>query len=147
MNTCDIAEKFRCINAHDDTVEGFEFVPAKNRRSAAKVVVTLFRHWQNRRYQVVFSGCANFQVVLDADVLLGNAPNNTACFDASTDVAALEKLVRRHRQMWNVTYQKSIDPLALKLAALDNLLLFKVNMFGGVLQIAARNFSIRRVAR
>jgi hypothetical protein len=147
LSPSEIAEKFRSIDAHDDTVEGFRFVPAIKRGAKAKVEVTLFRHWESKRYLLTFSGCANFQVSLDADVLEGNAPNNTCFLESSTDSAQLEKLMRKHKKAWNVSYEKSIDPLPKKISAIDKLVLFKVQIFGGVLQIAARNFSIRRIAK
>lgn len=143
----EIAEKFRSIDAHDDTVEGFCFVPAIKRGAKAKVEVTLFRHWENKRYMLTFSGCANFQVFLDADVLEGNAPNNACFLESSTDLAELENLMLKHMKAWNVSYEKSINPLPKKISAIDKLALFKVQIFGGELQIIARNFSIRRIAK
>jgi len=147
LSPCAIAEKFRATDVHDDTVEGFQFVPAVKRGAKAKVIVTLFRYWENKRYLLTFDGCANVQISLDADVLVGNAPCNTCSFECSTDATEIEKMMRKHKQAWNVSYQKSIDPLPKKIDSINGLVLFKVKVFGGVLQVVAKKFSIRRVAK
>jgi hypothetical protein len=140
------AAKFSSIDAHDDTVEGFTFQPALNGRTKAKVVVVLFRQWENLRRQISFNGCANFEVVLDADVLLGNAPCNTCVLQATTDVLEIQALLRKHKRSWNVSYQKKIDPLSPKLSAASTYVLFRVRLFGGVLLVLARSFTIKRVS-
>ncbi len=140
-----IAEKFRTIDAHDDTVEGFVLHPAEKRGAKSRVEVTLFRHWQGTRRVLTFTDCRNVNLVVDGDVLRGNAPNNTAVLEASADVAEMETIMRRHRRSWNVTYEKSIDPMPAKLASAGNNVLFRVRLFGGVLVVVARTFTIKRL--
>jgi len=47
---------------------------------------------------------------------------------------------------WNVSYQRSIDPLPSKLKAANQMVLFRVRLFGGVLSILGRTYTIRRIA-
>jgi hypothetical protein len=54
--------------------------------------------------------------------------------------------MRKHKRAWNVSYDKSIDPLSAKVASLPALVLFRLRIFGGTLEVIARSFSIRRVA-
>ena len=140
-----IAEKFSLIDAHDDTVEGFVLRPAEKRGAKSRVEVTLFRHWQGTRRVLTFTDCRNVDLVVDGDVLRGNAPNNTAVLEASADVAEMETIMRRHRRSWNVTYEKSIDPMPSKLASVGSSVLFRVSLFGGVLVVVARTFTIKRL--
>ncbi|WP_018608266.1 hypothetical protein [Uliginosibacterium gangwonense] len=141
-----IAEKFSSIDAHDDTVEGFSFIPATKRGKKAKLEVTLFRHWEGKRRLLTFTNCANIQLVLDADVLLDNAPNNTCALQATADSNEVTALMRKHKSAWNVSYQKRVDPLNGKLDVADKCVLFRVRVFGGVLQIIARSFSVRPIS-
>ena len=141
-----IAEKFKALDIHDDTVEGFRFVPAVKRETKAKVEITLYRHWKNKRRVLTFNNCANFQVTLDADVLLGNSPNNACVADASADRNDIATLMRQHKRNWHLSYQRSIDPLQAKLIAAEKYVLFRLHMFGGVLLIVARTFSSRRIS-
>lgn len=140
-----IAEKFSAIDAHDDTVEGLCFIPAAKRGKKAKIEVTLFRHWEGKRRLLTFADCANIQLALDADVLLDNAPNNTCVLQATADSKEVAALMRKHKSAWNMSYQKSIDPLNKKLDVADRYVLFRVRAFGGVLQVIARSFSVRRI--
>lgn len=146
LSSHQIADKFSAIDAHDDTVEGFRFIPAAERGKKAKVEVTLFRHWEGKRRLLTFTNCANVQLILDADVLMDNAPSNTCVLQATAESTELTALMRKHKRSWNVSYQKSIDPLNKKLGVADKYVLFRVRVFGGVLQVIARSFSVRRIS-
>lgn len=140
-----IAEKFNLIDVHDDTIEGFVFHPAEKQGSKAKVEVTLFRHWLGTRRMLTFTDCRNLDLLVDGDVLRGNTPNNTAVLEATADVDEIVALMRRHRRSWNVTYDKTIDPMPGKLAAAGSSVLFRVRLFGGVLALVARSFTVKRL--
>lgn len=141
----EIAARFKALEVHDDTVERFSFVPSATNRALPKVEIILFRHWVGTRRLITFTGCANFEVVLDGDVLKDNAPNNTSSFAASTDRAEIEALAQRHRKSWGVSYPQSLDPLPRKLSGLDRLILFRVCLFGGHLLVLARAFTSKRL--
>jgi hypothetical protein len=141
----DIVDKFNNLDIHDDTIEGFVFHPALNRRSVARIEIRLYRRWQNVRRTLSFSGCANFEVVLDADVLQSNAPSNAAYLEANTNSSEIKLLLKRHKKSWNVEYEKSIDPSTAKAVRARNLVLFRVRLFGGNLLVLARGFTIKRV--
>lgn len=138
-----IAEKFNALDAHDDTVERFVFHPAEKRGAKAKVDVTLFRHWLGIRRVLTFTDCRNLDLVVDGDVLRGNAPNNTAVLEATADADQIVAVMRRHRRSWNVSYEKTIDPMPGKLAAAGSSVLFRVRLFGGVLVVVARSFTVK----
>ncbi len=140
-----IAEKFRMIDAHDDTVEGFAFHPAAKRGAKSKVTVNLFRHWEGTRRLLTLSNCQNVDLVIDSDVLRGNAPNNTAVFEATSESSEVEAVMRKHRRAWNVSYERSIDPMPMKLAVADRSVLFRVRLFGGNLVVVARSFKVKRL--
>lgn len=141
----EIAQRFAAIDAHDDTAEGITFRPAAKRGSKAKVEVVLFRHWRNTRRLVTFTGCANYEVVLDSDVFRDNAPNNTCSFEATAEQGDIEAVIRRQRKAWNVSYERSIDPMPKKLANASKLVLFRIRLFGGILLVVARSFTIKRL--
>jgi hypothetical protein len=126
-------------------VEEFRFHPAVKRKSGAEVSVVLFRHWEGTRRELRFKQCGNLEVVVDADVLLGNAPNNSAVLQATADAEEIRRIVKKGRRNWNVRYEKSIDPLPQKLQLAERSVLFRVQLFGGVLQVVARSFAIKRL--
>ena len=143
----DLAERFRSIDAHDDTVEGFAFHPALRRGGSAEVSVTLFRYWEGKRRELRFKRCANFEVTLDSDVLAGNAPCNTSHLWATADPVAISRVMKRHENEWNVEYEESIHPLPAKLSIADKHVLFQVRVFGGVLTVVATSFTIKALRR
>ena len=138
------AAKFAAIDAHDDTVEGFVVYPPTGRRKQATVEVTLFRRWQNKRRVIRFSNCANIALAMDADVLANNWPINTHSLAATADLAEIKALMRRQKRLWHVRYEKSIDPLPAKLIAAKHYVLFRVRVFGGLLEILAKSFTVKR---
>ena len=142
-----LAAEFSATDAHDDTVESVVIIPAPNRSTSCKVEVTLFRHWEKRRRLLRFSGCTNINLVVDTKVLSGNAPNNTACLEASAAIEEITKIMRRQKSSWNVRYQKSIDPLPPKLATADKYTVFRVRFFGGLLEVIAKSYKLTHLRR
>ena len=140
----DIVDRFNAVDAHDDTVEGIFIVPAATRRSASTLEITLFRHWENKRRVLQINGCVNMALSVDMTVLADNAPNSTASVEAIAAVERIEKIMRGQKKNWNVTYEKAIDPLPVKLANAEKYVLFRVRFFGGALEVVARSFKIRR---
>jgi hypothetical protein len=140
-----LAEKFGLLDVHDDTVEEIRFLPRTEWRHAAVVEVKLLRHWEGKRRILRFLGCTDYEVLLDTDTLRNNAPSNTCSTEAILDESEIASRMRRHKRAWNVTYEKSIDPLSGKLGAVPALVLFRLRMFGGNLEVIARSFSLRRV--
>jgi hypothetical protein len=140
-----IAAKFAAIDAHDDTVEGFVVLSPTGRRKQAQLEVTRFRHWENKRRIIRFANCVNIGMALDAEVVANNWPINTHSLDATVDRAEIESIMRRHKRSWHVRYDKSIDPFPAKLSAAKSYVLFRVRLFGGMLEVLARSFTIRRM--
>jgi hypothetical protein len=138
-----IAAKFKALDIHDDTAESFVYRPAASRVTRAKVEIVLFRHWAQKRRLLVLNRCANFEFVVDADVLLENSPNNSCGVEASVDTGQIEAMMRQHKLQWNLDYDASIDPLPQKLADAAGYVLFRVRLFGGTLSVIARSFSIK----
>jgi hypothetical protein len=141
-----LAERFEDLDVHDDTVEAIRFLPGSRRKHSATVEVELHRHWEDKHRLLRFLGVANYEVLLDADTLRDNAPSNTCSTEASTSDEEISSRMRKHKRAWNVSYDKSIDPLSAKVASLPALVLFRLRIFGGTLEVIARSFSIRRVA-
>lgn len=143
----EIAEKFSRVDVHDDTIESFTFHPApeRNARAKAKVTVTLFRQWTNTHRILTLTDCRNIDFVVDADVLKDNSPINTALLEATADVDAIEAVMRKQKREWNVSYEKSIDPMPAKLTGAGRHVIFRVQLFGGRLVVVARSFNIKRL--
>ena len=142
-----VTYKVVSLDIHDDSVESVVFVPAVSKRRTAKVQITLYRHWKQRRRMLEFFDCANVQFTMDADVLRDNAPNNTDRLAMSAQRATVERFMRSHRPVWGVRYEESLDPLPHKLKAAGEFSLFRVQFFGGKLQTAARGYRLRHLTK
>ena len=143
--TSEIASAFSEIGIHDDTIESIIIFPAEGRKSC-KVTLTLFRHWENKRRLLQFIDCKNIKFSVDMTILFDNAPNNTWGTEASASLDETVKLIRLQKKQWNVSYQKSIDPLPKKLASASKFLLFRVFFFGGILEVVAKSYKFTNLS-
>jgi hypothetical protein len=89
-----------------------------------------------------FIGCANLRVALDFDVLASNLPPNTSSVDAYVDANLMREFMQSQKRDWDVGYGKMRSPLDAKLDAIDTLVFFRIQFFGGVVEIIAKEFLI-----
>ena len=137
--------RFVQLDVHDDTLESVCFTPARRRGEATRLRVTLFRAREKRLRSLEFIGCANVQFIVDADVLKDNSPHNTDRVGSSSNLKSIRQLMKRHRAVWGVTYANTVDPLRRKLVAAKQLVLFRVQFFGGRLEVVARSYRVRHL--
>ena len=139
----EISERFRDLNFHDATFVSMRVFPAQSQSEAndSLVQIQLLAGRTNRVLQ--FTGCTNLRTALDFDVLAHNSPSNTSSVDAHTDAERMRKLMRSQEQEWDVGYGKMRSPLDDKLEVIDELICFRVQFFGGVVEVIARGFSVQ----
>jgi hypothetical protein len=139
------AESFRHLDFHDDTLVEVRVLPAGFRGEGTRSVVEiqLHRGSETQRRVIRFSGCANLRVAMDFDVLAGNLPPNTSRVDAHTDPTRMQALMQSQTKDWDVNYAgTSTSPLTEKLASLDELVFFRVQFFGGAVDVIAREYQV-----
>lgn len=80
---------------------------------------------------------------MDFDILAANLPLNTAGVDAHTNLNRMRDLMQSQKRDWGVEYAgTSTSPLRNKLAALNELVFFRVQFLGGVLEVIAREYQV-----
>jgi hypothetical protein len=80
---------------------------------------------------------------MDFDVLAGNLPPNTSEVDANTNVNRMRDFMQSQKKDWGVKYAgTSVSPLVKKLATLDELVFFRVQFFGGAVDVIAREYQV-----
>jgi hypothetical protein len=137
------AETFRQLDFHDDTFVGMQIVPAQRRGEGigSVIEIELPRCSENTVRVLRFFGCANLRVAMDFDVLAWNLPPNTSDVDAFTNVNRIRDFMQSQKKDWGVEYNGTeISPLAQKLTALGDVVLFRVQFFGGVVDVIARDY-------
>jgi len=81
---------------------------------------------------------------MDFDVLAGNLPPNTSAVDAHSNINRMRDLMQSQKKDWGVEYKgTSVSPLVGKLTQLSELVCFRVQFFGGVVEVIARDFAVR----
>lgn len=141
------AEAFRRLDFHDETLVGMRVLPAQRREEAIRSVIEiqLHQYCQNTLRLIRFSGCTNLRVAMDFDVLAGNLPPNTSGVDAHTNANRMRDLMQSQKKDWGVEYAgTSTSPLVEKLSALDELVFFRVQFFGGAVDVIAREYVVER---
>jgi len=140
----DIAKRFRDLDFHDDTFVGMSILPSQARGDVAGSVIKirLSPHQGEPKRVLQLIGCANLRVGLDFDVLATNLPPNTSRVDAHIDAGLMRELMQSQMRDWDVGYGRSRSPLDDKLDVIDELVCFRVQFFGGVVEVIAREFLI-----
>lgn len=141
------AEAFRRLDFHDETLVGMRVLPALRREEAIRSVVEiqLHQYCQNTLRVIRFSGCTNLRVAMDFDILTHNLPPNTSGVDAHTNLNRMRDLMQSQKKDWGVEYaDASASPLAEKLAGLDELVFFRVQFFGGAVEVVARDYVVEK---
>jgi hypothetical protein len=142
-----IAERFRKLNFHDDTLVSMNILPAQTRDDVLSSVIEIVLANNNERRTIQFTGCANLRVGLDFDVLANNLAPNTSDVDAHSKASLMRELMESQKTLWNVDYGSTISPLDHKLEALGECANFRVQFFGGVVEIIARDFRVQEVGK
>ncbi len=140
------AEAFRDLDFHDDTFVAIRVLPPQRREQAeaSAVEIELLQYSQNTRRIVRFSGCRNLRIAMDFEVLAGNLPPNTSAVDAHTNINRMRDLMQSQRKDWGVEYKgTSVSPLVGKLTQLSGLVCFRVQLFGGAVDVIAQDFAVR----
>lgn len=143
-----IAESFRQLDFHDDTFVSMTVSPAQIRGDTAGSVVEfrLLRYSEKKSRVLRFTGCANLRVGIDFDILAHNLPSNTSGVDAHTDTDSMWSLMRSQTRDWGVTYPADIgSPLDRKAGVMNEFVWFRVQFFGGVVEIIARQYEVEGV--
>ncbi len=143
-----IAESFRQLDFHDDTFIDLRVLPGQSREGPAQSLVEIqLLHYSEKKVRYLrFSGCANLRVAMDFDVLAQNLPPNTSRVEAHTNLNQMRDLIRLQKKDWDITYAPGVEsPLTSKLAAMDDFVAFRVQFFGGVVDVIARDYEVEAV--
>jgi hypothetical protein len=83
---------------------------------------------------------------MDFDVLAQNLPHNTSRGEAHTNLNQIRDLIHSQKKDWDLTYAPGVEsPLTKKLAAMGELVAFRLQFFGGVVDVVARNYQVEAV--
>jgi len=143
-----IAASFRELDFHDDTLTALRVSPPQPSGDASRSIVEiqLLQPSEKKLRTVRFSECANLRVAMDFDVLAQNLPPNTSGVDAHTNSNRMRDLIQSQKKDWGVEYASGVmSPLTRKLAATADLVAFRVQFFGGAIDVIARDYEVETV--
>jgi len=137
----EVTDKFNELNFHDDTLTNVKILPSQKPKNGGESIVEVRVSRSGKVRTVQFFGCANLRVAMDFDVLADNLDPNTSGASAHTDAERIRDLMRAQETDWDVGYGgTSTSPLTRKIAAVDELVFFRVQFFGGVVEVIARDY-------
>ncbi len=143
-----IAKSFRELDFHDDTFIDLRVAPARQSGEGAQslVEIELLHYSEKKVRHIRFFGCANLRVAMDFDVLEQNLPSNTSRVEAHTNVNQMRDLIRSQKKDWDVTYAPGVEsPIDRKLDTMHGFVAFRVQFFGGVVDVIARSYQMEAV--
>ena len=140
-----VAKAFKQFYVHDDTFVAIRVLPAQRRgkMEASVVEIELLKYGEHTRRIVRFTGCRNLRIAIDFDVLAKNLPQNTAGVGADRNRKRMRDFMRSQKKDWNVEYTRtSPSPLVRKLNELGKLGWFRIQLFGGAVDVIARDYTV-----
>lgn len=147
-----ILDRLQRHDFHDDALLAMRIVPAQNRRERPRIELELTEYDTGRPRQLVFTGCENIRFDGDFAVLTDNAFAVVAEVVATATDDDVIALLKDQKSRLNVEYQDDNDnPIEerhrqKKLDDPSDLILFTVVLYGGTVEVAARNFKLLRGA-
>ena len=140
----EIIERFNAHDFHDVTIHAIKIFPATSRKNLTKVEIESAKHSTNKRRSLTLKGCANISLQADFDVLLNNAPPNVDYVRAYGSSIIIKKFLKRQRDIWNVDNEPLIgDPIKEKIQNVDQYVVFRIQLFGGILEVVAKDFVVK----
>jgi hypothetical protein len=138
---------FRALDFHDDTFLDLRVLPSQLCGDGAQSLVEIqLLHHSEKNLHIRFSGCANLRVAMDFDVLAQNSPSNTSRLEAHTNLNQMRDFIHSQKKDWDLAYASGIEsPLTKKLAAMNEFVAFRVQFFGGVVDVLARKYQVETV--
>lgn len=140
-----VAKAFKQFYVHDDTFVAIRVLPAQRRgkMGASVVEIELLKCGEHTRRIVRFTGCRNLRIAIDFDVLAKNLPQNTAGVGADRNRKRMRDFMRSQKKDWNVEYTRtSPSPLVRKLNEIGRLGWFRIQLFGGAVDVIARDYTV-----
>jgi hypothetical protein len=139
------AGSFRNLDFHDDSLIEVSVLPGVNEREGVGSAVKIYlQHHSEKKGRVIrFIACANLRVAMDFDILCDNFPANTSGVKADASPGRIRNLIEVQKQDWDVQYaNKANSPIDKKLNCLVEFVFFRVQFFGGVVEVVAREYNI-----
>jgi|SRR5687768_9413758 len=143
-----IAKSFRELDFHDNTFVDLRVLPSRVSAEGAQSVVEiqLLHHSEKKLRHIRFLGCANLRVAMDFDVLAEHLPPNTSRLEAHTNLNQIRDFIHSQKKDWDVAYASGVEsPLSQKLLVMHDFVAFRVQFFGGVVDVLARNYEVKTV--
>jgi hypothetical protein len=141
----EIADSFRVLDFHDDTFAGMKVLPAQSRddTTGSVVEIELLERSDKKPRVLRFIGCVNLRVAMDFDILADNFPINTSQVDADTNPNRMKNLMESQKRDWTISYASGMTTVFMrKLELLEEFVFFRVQLFGGAIEIVAREYQV-----
>jgi hypothetical protein len=128
------AQRFNNLDLHDDALVSVKIHPPGSLRNSTRIAFGLKDDSTGAIKEVWFRSCANFQFVMDFDVLAANWNfGNTEACSAHNDVPRMRSFVTSHLHHWRTKYEPPMarnEPIKKKLESIRGYTLFRLAFFG-----------------
>jgi hypothetical protein len=154
-NRASIVEKFNSYNFHDDTIHTIKIFPSsyqkksgKYQKTPCKIEIDFTDYLTEKRGVLVLKVCANISLQVDFDVLLQNGSINTAAAAANGNGIEIKSFIENQKPFWNVEYAAPLnEPIVEKLQNIDEYVLFRIQLFGGIIEVVAKDYELRNLPK
>jgi hypothetical protein len=141
-----LADSFCKLDVHDDALSGFRIQTPRSRKNLTRIDLEFLDDSTGSKKVLSFRTCANLRFVMDFDVLADNWHfGNTELCLARTDVKRLRQFVKAQMSHWRTVYMPPApknQPIRKKLMDIQSYALFRVEFFGGTLEVLAKGYKL-----
>jgi len=145
------ATSFNNLDLHDDALASVRIRAPRSKTALTTIDFELLDDSTGAKKVVSFRGCSNLRFIMDFDVLADNWYAQTKSTTSRTDLRHLQKFVQSQIAHWRVKYMAPSPknkPIRKKLSTMrSSYVLFKLNFFGGTVEVLAKNFAVKRSRR
>ncbi len=141
----EVVDAFHRHSLHDDTVHAIRIIPATSPRQESRIEIDLTDYASGKPRQLALTGCVVMALTADFVELADNAFANVNSVQAEGDEERTRAFIESQKSCRYLVYvTPSRDPALQRMKDVPSLVLFRVNLFGGTLEVAARGFKLSR---
>ncbi|WP_444931101.1 hypothetical protein ACJJIF_04755 [Microbulbifer sp. SSSA002] len=128
---------------YEHTLAGVETKLASDSKDGSVIIVRFEDRYTGKRKEVKFSECSNIIFEMDFDILLDNAPSNTAGSGSTDNPEDLIAFVKENENNWSVVdLDDPHSSINMKIEKVKNKTLHQISFFGGRLRVVCSFYEI-----
>ena len=143
----EVSQAFKRMSFHDDNLISVRISPSRKRVNRTGIEFQFEDDSSKKMKTLVFLECANIRYLMDFDVMTDNGFAQTNYVSVRTEIDPIRRFVLKQMSVWHVRYlpkKRKYTPVREKLRQIREYILFRIEFFGGVAEVLAKDYRFVR---